>query len=133
MTTPSPGSSIRTRTSTSRGGGFPGIHTAARAAPRVASATSAPADSAASAEIAPNFGLAGLLGDGKLAMANVDSVPAGKYGKGHGWLRRKLRRSDRRECDAIVGALSIRRAGCYRDDFAGGNGPENYFSRKTDL
>ncbi len=41
----------------------------------------APADSSATADIAPNFDLAGLLGDGKLAMANVDSVPAGKYGK----------------------------------------------------
>lgn len=41
----------------------------------------ATADSAASTTIAPNFDLAGLLGDGKLAMANVDSVPAGKYGK----------------------------------------------------
>lgn len=41
----------------------------------------APADSTASTEIAPNFDLAGLLGDGRLAMANVDSVPAGKYGK----------------------------------------------------
>jgi molybdate transport system substrate-binding protein len=41
----------------------------------------APADSAATTEIAPNFDLAKLVGDGKLAMANVDSVPAGKYGK----------------------------------------------------
>jgi molybdate transport system substrate-binding protein len=41
----------------------------------------APADSSVTADIAPNFDLAGLLGDGKLAMANVDSVPAGKYGK----------------------------------------------------
>ncbi|PZO82202.1 MAG: molybdate ABC transporter substrate-binding protein [Mesorhizobium amorphae] len=41
----------------------------------------APADSTASATIAPGFDLAGLLGDGKLAMGNVDSVPAGKYGK----------------------------------------------------
>lgn len=41
----------------------------------------APADSTASVDIAPNFDLAKLLGDGKLAMANVDSVPAGKYGK----------------------------------------------------
>jgi hypothetical protein len=40
---------------------------------------------------------------------------------------------DRTVADAIVGALSIRRAGCYRDDFADGNGPENYFSPKTDL
>lgn len=31
--------------------------------------------------IAPGFDLAGLLGDGKLAMALVDSVPAGQYGK----------------------------------------------------
>jgi molybdate transport system substrate-binding protein len=41
----------------------------------------APADSPATVEIAPNFDLAKLVGDGKLAMANVDSVPAGKYGK----------------------------------------------------
>ena len=31
--------------------------------------------------IAPNFALAAALGDGKLAMADPDSVPAGKYGK----------------------------------------------------
>jgi molybdate transport system substrate-binding protein len=41
----------------------------------------APADSTAAAEIAPGFDLAGLLGDGRLAMANVDAVPAGRYGK----------------------------------------------------
>jgi molybdate transport system substrate-binding protein len=41
----------------------------------------APADSTATAEIAPGFDLAGLLGDGRLAMGNVRSVPAGKYGK----------------------------------------------------
>lgn len=41
----------------------------------------APADSDAAAEIAPGFDLAGLLGDGRLAMANVDAVPAGRYGK----------------------------------------------------
>ena len=41
----------------------------------------APADSAAKADIVKGFDLAGLLGDGKLAMGNVDSVPAGKYGK----------------------------------------------------
>jgi len=41
----------------------------------------APASSDAKAEIKPGFDLAALLGDGKLAMANVDSVPAGKYGK----------------------------------------------------
>jgi molybdate transport system substrate-binding protein len=42
----------------------------------------APADSAATATIAPGLDLVALLGgDGKLAMANVDSVPAGKYGK----------------------------------------------------
>ena len=40
----------------------------------------APADSSASVEIAPGFDLAGLLGDGRLAIANVDAVPAGKYG-----------------------------------------------------
>lgn len=41
----------------------------------------APADSKAEATIEKGFDLAGLVGDGKLAMANVDSVPAGKYGK----------------------------------------------------
>jgi molybdate transport system substrate-binding protein len=41
----------------------------------------APKDSKAETTIAPNFDLAALVGDGKLAMGNVDSVPAGKYGK----------------------------------------------------
>jgi molybdate transport system substrate-binding protein len=41
----------------------------------------APADSTARAEIAPGLDLAALLGDGRLAMANVDAVPAGRYGK----------------------------------------------------
>lgn len=41
----------------------------------------APADSSATTEIKDGFDLAGLVGDGKLAMANTDSVPAGKYGK----------------------------------------------------
>lgn len=38
-------------------------------------------DHADSVEIKPGFDLAGLLGDGRLAMGAVDSVPAGKYGK----------------------------------------------------
>lgn len=42
----------------------------------------APSDSKATVTIAPGFDLAGLLGkDGKLAMADVAAVPAGKYGK----------------------------------------------------
>ena len=42
----------------------------------------APADSAATITLGPGADLAALLGaDGRLAMANVDSVPAGKYGK----------------------------------------------------
>lgn len=41
----------------------------------------APVDSAAEIEIAPGFDLAGALGDERLAMANIDAVPAGKYGK----------------------------------------------------
>jgi molybdate transport system substrate-binding protein len=42
----------------------------------------APKDSTTTTTIAPNFDLGAVLGaDGKLAMANVDSVPAGKYGK----------------------------------------------------
>jgi len=41
----------------------------------------APADSTASVTIGPKFPLAKLLKDGRLAMADPDSVPAGKYGK----------------------------------------------------
>lgn len=41
----------------------------------------APADSSVELSIAPGFGLAGALGDGRLAMANIDAVPAGRYGK----------------------------------------------------
>lgn len=41
----------------------------------------APADSRASLTIGRGFPLAALLGDGRLAMADPDSVPAGKYGK----------------------------------------------------
>lgn len=41
----------------------------------------APADSKVSVNINPGFPLAKLLGDGRLAMANPDAVPAGKYGK----------------------------------------------------
>ena len=41
----------------------------------------APRNSTATAEIAPGFKLAELLGGGRLAMGHVRSVPAGKYGK----------------------------------------------------
>ena len=41
----------------------------------------APSSSKATLKIAPGFGLATALGAEKLAMANPDSVPAGKYGK----------------------------------------------------
>jgi molybdate transport system substrate-binding protein len=41
----------------------------------------APATSASTLKIGPGFDLASALGSGKLAMANPDSVPAGKYGK----------------------------------------------------
>ena len=41
----------------------------------------APAASSAAVTIAPGFDLAGLLGDGRLAMGDVNAVPAGKYGK----------------------------------------------------
>ena len=41
----------------------------------------APADSTAAIDLVPGFDLAGLLGDGHLAMGQVDSVPAGVYGK----------------------------------------------------
>ena len=41
----------------------------------------APANSAVDVPIAPGFALAAALGDGKLAMGNPGSVPAGKYAK----------------------------------------------------
>ena len=41
----------------------------------------AAASSTTTLKIEPRFGLAGTLGSEKLAMANPDSVPAGKYGK----------------------------------------------------
>ncbi len=41
----------------------------------------APKDQAKPADIKAGFDLAGLLGEGKLAMGEVKSVPAGKYGK----------------------------------------------------
>ena len=41
----------------------------------------AKSDSKIEIKIEPDFKLAEVLGDNKLAMANVDSVPAGKYGK----------------------------------------------------
>ncbi len=41
----------------------------------------APADSQSTLVIGPRFPLAELLGDRRLAMADPDSVPAGKYGK----------------------------------------------------
>ncbi|HET7200108.1 MAG TPA: molybdate ABC transporter substrate-binding protein [Burkholderiales bacterium] len=40
-----------------------------------------PADSTVSVTISPGFPLARLLGSGRLAMANPDTVPAGRYGK----------------------------------------------------
>jgi len=41
----------------------------------------APKDSAVQLTIVPNFALAEALGDGRLAMADVRAVPAGKYGQ----------------------------------------------------
>jgi molybdate transport system substrate-binding protein len=41
----------------------------------------APASSTAEIEIKPGADLAGLLGDGRLAVADVKAVPAGKYAK----------------------------------------------------
>ncbi|HEY6455983.1 MAG TPA: molybdate ABC transporter substrate-binding protein [Steroidobacteraceae bacterium] len=40
-----------------------------------------PADSTVSVKIAPHFALAKLLGDGRLATGNPDSVPVGKYAR----------------------------------------------------
>lgn len=41
----------------------------------------APKDKAQPVDIKPGFDLARILGEGRLSIANVDSVPAGKYGK----------------------------------------------------
>ncbi len=41
----------------------------------------APVSSQASVSVAPGFPLGRLLGDGRLAMADPDAVPAGKYGR----------------------------------------------------
>jgi molybdate transport system substrate-binding protein len=41
----------------------------------------APKDSAVALEIEPGFDLAGVLGDDKLALADPEAVPAGKYAK----------------------------------------------------
>ncbi|HSS29226.1 MAG TPA: molybdate ABC transporter substrate-binding protein, partial [Usitatibacter sp.] len=41
----------------------------------------APAASTVSVKVAPGFALARSLGDGRLALANPDAVPAGKYAK----------------------------------------------------
>jgi molybdate transport system substrate-binding protein len=41
----------------------------------------APKDAAVRVTLQPGLDLAGLLGSGRLAMANVEAVPAGKYGK----------------------------------------------------
>jgi molybdate transport system substrate-binding protein len=41
----------------------------------------APRDSTTTVEVRPGFDLASALAGGRLAMANVESVPAGKYGK----------------------------------------------------
>jgi molybdate transport system substrate-binding protein len=41
----------------------------------------APKNSKADATIGPNFALAEIVGDGRLAMADVKAVPAGRYGK----------------------------------------------------
>src|SRR4030095_13918937 len=61
----------------------------------------APASSGSTLKIGPNFGLAAALGNDKLAMANPDRVPAGKYGKSAlrqlgGWtaVERQVARAD---------------------------------------
>src|SRR5262245_7237648 len=41
----------------------------------------APKDKAQTIAVTPGFDLAKILGDGRLALANVETVPAGKYGK----------------------------------------------------
>ncbi len=66
----------------------------------------APKDSTASVNIQPGFDLAGALKGGRLAMGNVDAVPAGKYGKA---ALEKLGAWDRVK-DRIAQAESVRAA-----------------------
>jgi molybdate transport system substrate-binding protein len=54
---------------------------AATGLPSASTTRIAPRSSAVTLTIAPGFALAAALGGGKLAMANPDSVPAGKYGR----------------------------------------------------
>jgi molybdate transport system substrate-binding protein len=61
----------------------------------------APSDSPIAVTLAPGVDLSAALGQGRLAMANVESVPAGKYGKAAleklgGWdkVRHKLAQAD---------------------------------------
>jgi molybdate transport system substrate-binding protein len=61
----------------------------------------APSDSTAKVTLAPGVDLSAALGQGRLAMANIDAVPAGRYGKAalenlRGWdkVRDKLAQAD---------------------------------------
>jgi len=66
----------------------------------------APRDSTVSVSIAPGFDLAAALQGGRLVMANVDAVPAGKYGKA---ALEKLGAWDRVK-DKVAQAESVRAA-----------------------
>jgi len=61
----------------------------------------APSDSTAAVTLAPGVDLTAALGQGRLAMANIESVPAGKYGKAaletlNGWdkVKHKVAQAD---------------------------------------
>jgi molybdate transport system substrate-binding protein len=66
----------------------------------------AKSDDAAALKLAPNADLAGALGSGKLAMGEVKSVPAGKYGKA---ALEKLGIWDKVQ-GSVVGAENVRAA-----------------------
>jgi molybdate transport system substrate-binding protein len=66
----------------------------------------AKSDDAAALKLAPNADLAGALGTGKLAMGEVKSVPAGKYGKA---ALEKLGIWDKVQA-SVVGAENVRAA-----------------------
>ena len=78
----------------------------------------APKDKASTVMIKEGFDLAGLVGDGKLAMGAVETVPAGKYGKAalekssDGWLDLMMRLFSRALADQLRRGL-IRR---YREE-----------------
>lgn len=93
----------------------------------------APEDSDVATTIEQGFDLAGLLGDGWLAMANVDAVPAGRYGKAAleslsvwGSVERKVAQAENvRAALALVSTGEARLGIVYQTDAAADPGVRN--------